>query len=218
MITIERRKRTDENYSIPFINEEEETFIIAQMASSGIPVHPWANYLCPILERRMLKCLEDFNQNILRNGTNGNNTKASNSNNVYSTGYESTMSENTSESILASGAEKSRDGGSISTAMRSLSKTKEELAELLRGFYNAPFTLQRICELILNPSAHYKSLDALCNGFEILLSVSSTIPMGTPEEVTRLQQEYKRVVSTNFPANNVSSLKRTDTVEMDIDS
>jgi hypothetical protein len=204
---------TNQNIIPTNTNDEdtEETSIILQMAQSGIPIHPWVR-LSPIVERKMLKCLDDFSIRL----NNGNKaTNSSNNIHAVAAGYESTMSENTSESTFGDGI--GDNGVGSYDAIQSLNKMKEELTELLRGFYNAPFTIQRICELILNPSAHYKSLDALCRGFEILLSVSSTIPVGTQEDVARLQQEYKRVVSTIFPANNVSNLKRTDTVEMDID-
>ena len=152
----------------------EDQAVVEQMARSGVPLHPW-QYLCPLLERQMLSCLENFRRTKPRDG------------------------ENTIDS--------------------SYQQKQAELVELLRGFQHAPFTLQRICELIMNPEAHYRTLDSLLRGYEILLSVSSTTPVVTTSEVIRLEEEYRRVKSSALPGEVAQGtpLKRTDTVEMDVE-
>jgi len=106
-----------------------------------------------------------------------------------------------------------------SVGARDYELRRNELVELLRGFFGAPFTIQRISELILEPGAHYKTLDALLRGFEMLLSVSSTVPVASPEEVERLRREYSRVVSSAMPGRSLDGrvLKRSDTIDMEMD-
>jgi hypothetical protein len=96
---------------------------------------------------------------------------------------------------------------------------KNELCDLLHQLSNAPFTLQRVCEIIQCPDAHYKSIDALSKGFEVLLSVTTTIPVASEHDVTRLQREYERVIASSLPGSSSGTpLRRTDTVEMEVDS
>lgn len=52
---------------------------------------------------------------------------------------------------------------------------KEALVSSLRGFEAAPFTLQRLCEVLVEPT-QYQATHKLLNGLEKILSVSSTIP------------------------------------------
>jgi hypothetical protein len=53
----------------------------------------------------------------------------------------------------------------------------EELLNLLQMFENdAPFTVQRLAEVLTNPS-QYQSTHKLMNCLEKLLSVTSTIPV-----------------------------------------
>ena len=147
---------------------KEEDALITQIARSGVPLHTWPDKLGPLVDRRMVECLEAFRIRTQHPGGDDYHTKV------------------------------------------------QELRSYLQNFDNAPFTLQRICELILHPEAHYKSLDALLRGYEILVSVTSTIPVVPPDEIVRLEQEYNRVISTAVPgANSGMALRRTDTVEMD---
>mmetsp|Transcript_33380 Transcript_33380/g.34007 ORF Transcript_33380/g.34007 Transcript_33380/m.34007 type:complete len:170 (+) Transcript_33380:145-654(+) len=50
-----------------------------------------------------------------------------------------------------------------------------DILHLLNGFDNAPFTIQRLVELLLEPSTQYTSTYKLMNGLERILSVTSTI-------------------------------------------
>ena len=58
----------------------------------------------------------------------------------------------------------------------------QQLLDALDAFDGAPFTLQRMCELIAEPARHYGMLRKLVYSFERLLSVSSTIEVPVPEE------------------------------------
>jgi len=51
----------------------------------------------------------------------------------------------------------------------------KRLVAALDMFEGAPFTLQRLCELILSPKTYYKSTTKLVFGLEKLLSVSSIL-------------------------------------------
>lgn len=44
--------------------------------------------------------------------------------------------------------------------------TKERLSGLLNGFYRAPFTVQRLLELLLEPNKHYRKFDKYARGLE----------------------------------------------------
>ena len=44
--------------------------------------------------------------------------------------------------------------------------TKEKLSGLLSGFYRAPFTVQRLLELLLEPNKHYRKFDKYARGLE----------------------------------------------------
>ena len=44
--------------------------------------------------------------------------------------------------------------------------TKDRLLGSLNGFYRAPFTVQRMLELLLEPNKHYKKFDKYSRGLE----------------------------------------------------
>jgi hypothetical protein len=57
------------------------------------------------------------------------------------------------------------------------------LLAALEGFQGAPFTLQRLVELILEPAQYYRSVAKLIFGLEKLLSVSSVLEVVDPASV-----------------------------------
>ena len=57
------------------------------------------------------------------------------------------------------------------------------LLAALEGFQGAPFTLQRLVELILEPAQYYRSVAKLIFGLEKLLSVSSVLEIVDPASV-----------------------------------
>ena len=65
----------------------------------------------------------------------------------------------------------------------------ERLLSLLDDFPNAPFTVQRLCELLLDPHRIYTtSTRKVCSALEKLLTVSSTVPtmaIATPKAGTQ---------------------------------
>ena len=55
-------------------------------------------------------------------------------------------------------------------------KTRDETLKMLSNFEQAPFTLQRLCEILSNFQAHYKSTHKLVHAINKLLAVTSTYP------------------------------------------
>ncbi|XP_078465695.1 serine/threonine-protein phosphatase 4 regulatory subunit 2 isoform X1 [Lampetra planeri] len=54
---------------------------------------------------------------------------------------------------------------------------KERLLKIVDGFTSAPFTIQRLCELLMEPKKHYKRTDKFMRGIEKnVLVVSSVYP------------------------------------------
>lgn len=55
-----------------------------------------------------------------------------------------------------------------------IDRAREEIHELLEGFHEgAPFTVQRLSELVLEPEKQYANLDKYLNALTVVLSVSS---------------------------------------------
>lgn len=52
---------------------------------------------------------------------------------------------------------------------------KSEIMKSFDWFYAAPFTIQRLCELLLEPSKHYRRTDKFMRGIEKNVLVVSTI-------------------------------------------
>mmetsp|Transcript_12169 Transcript_12169/g.19779 ORF Transcript_12169/g.19779 Transcript_12169/m.19779 type:complete len:182 (-) Transcript_12169:2354-2899(-) len=63
----------------------------------------------------------------------------------------------------------------VSASGNSYEESKGRLLSAIDLFQGAPFTLQRLCELILSPGRYYKSVNKLMFGLEKLLSVSSVL-------------------------------------------
>lgn len=81
------------------------------------------------------------------------------------------------------------------------------LEAALQSFDAAPpFTVQRLCELLLQPTAQYRSKEKLARALETLLSVSSTAPTGEAARrqealgVAAAEQRRKRRVADEGPA------------------
>lgn len=53
--------------------------------------------------------------------------------------------------------------------------TKERIVERMKSFNNAPFTIQRICELLLKPTNHYNRIDKYLRSLEKCIMVVTTI-------------------------------------------
>lgn len=62
---------------------------------------------------------------------------------------------------------------------------KEKVLEAVNCFNSAPFTIQRLCELVVDPRKHYKRTDKFMRGLEKNVLVVSTIE---PRSLVALQQ------------------------------
>ncbi|KAH9252218.1 hypothetical protein BASA81_009820 [Batrachochytrium salamandrivorans] len=73
-------------------------------------------------------------------------------------------------------------------------KQMRELVKLLRRFdTDAPFTIQRICELLVDPLPRgVHTVQQAMDSFRSLLQVTSTVPVGNLNQVAWLEQEYLR--------------------------
>lgn len=96
----------------------------------------------------------------------------------------------------------------------------EDTVRMLRSYdCEAPFTIQRICELLLEQQQQkYMRFKALINAFQSLLQVTSTIPRGNTEQITQLEREYRKYAPSPPPIQedeaSVGGLSRTDTLDM----
>jgi len=54
-------------------------------------------------------------------------------------------------------------------------ESKLDIIERINSFENAPFTIQRLCELILSPRIHYRRTDKFIRGLTKCVSVVTTI-------------------------------------------
>jgi len=52
---------------------------------------------------------------------------------------------------------------------------KERIIDRMKSFTSAPFTIQRICELLLKPNAHYNRIDKYLRGLEKCIMVVTTV-------------------------------------------
>jgi len=80
------------------------------------------------------------------------------------------------ERVLDDFLEMVQENGDVSCPTEEeFSATKEKLSGLLSGFYRAPFTVQRLLELLLEPNKHYRKFDKYARGLEKILSVVTTV-------------------------------------------
>uniref|UniRef100_A0A1E1XBF3 Putative serine/threonine protein phosphatase 4 regulatory subunit n=1 Tax=Amblyomma aureolatum TaxID=187763 RepID=A0A1E1XBF3_9ACAR len=68
---------------------------------------------------------------------------------------------------------------------------KTKVLEAVNSFNSAPFTIQRLCELVVDPRKHYKRTDKFMRGVEKNVLVVSTIE---PRSLTPLQQSNAAAV------------------------
>eukprot|EP00736_Rhodelphis_marinus_P003930 Rmarinus@m.25462 len=65
---------------------------------------------------------------------------------------------------------------------RSLQESIRLLLESFHSLPGPPFTLQRMCEVLLEPGKHYRKTIKLLNALAKLCSVTSVIPQSSPED------------------------------------
>jgi len=59
------------------------------------------------------------------------------------------------------------------------SEMKERMMEQFESYSGVPFTVQRLCELLVQPTKHYKRIDKFMRGLEKVMLVVSTIEPGS---------------------------------------
>lgn len=64
---------------------------------------------------------------------------------------------------------------------------KLQILEIIDTFPGAPFTIQRLCELVTNPTKHYKKTDKFMRGIEKNILVVSTVE---PKSMTYAKNEF----------------------------
>jgi len=86
--------------------------------------------------------------------------------------------------------------------------------KLLSEFSEPPFTLQRICELTLQPQRHYKTAKKFLFALEKLVTVSKTDTTLTLEEyekaIENLQQQQREQERRQKENNNTSNINETE--------
>jgi serine/threonine-protein phosphatase 4 regulatory subunit 2 len=76
----------------------------------------------------------------------------------------------------------------------SIQLIKDRIIERMKSFTSAPFTIQRICELLLKPNSHYNRVDKYLRGLEKCIMV-----------VTTVDPNGNKIFMENFLTNGVSS-------------
>ncbi|KAI1287475.1 Serine/threonine-protein phosphatase 4 regulatory subunit 2 [Halotydeus destructor] len=66
-------------------------------------------------------------------------------------------------------------GNTLNCPTFNYDELKKEIVESVENFYGAPFTIQRICELLTLPSRHYKRTDKFMRGLEKNILVVSCV-------------------------------------------
>eukprot|EP00906_Rhabdomonas_costata_P000563 RCo000720 len=88
----------------------------------------------------------------------------------------------------------------------SFAQDKEELLASLAAFRGAPFTLQRLCEILADPDRHYRNKDKLLFALSKQVTVLSTLePMLCPYEETSVGPE----LSTQLKSDDVKMEDKT---------
>lgn len=92
----------------------------------------------------------------------------------------------------------------------------KELVRLLRRFdADAPFTIQRICELLVDPLPRgVRTVRQAVDSLRALLQVTSTVPVGSARQVAWLEQEYLRFAPANAATAEAEGLTRTGTLDI----
>jgi len=83
------------------------------------------------------------------------------------------------------------------TVVNALISRKEELINKIRSYENAPFTIQRLCEVLLLPANNKQitSQEGLIASLERILSVKTTLTQISAESYMDLSQKNLRLIS-----------------------
>lgn len=81
---------------------------------------------------------------------------------------------------------------------------KERIFEQLESYTGIPFTVQRLCELMVQPQKHYKRTDKFMRGLEKIMLVVSTIDPNP--NVQKEEETSQTIVKQSFSNGGASSL------------
>ncbi|KAK3579394.1 hypothetical protein CHS0354_029701 [Potamilus streckersoni] len=87
---------------------------------------------------------------------------------------------------------------------------RKRILDALEKFHGAPFTVQRICELITDPRRHYKRSDKFLRGIEKNVMVVSTVDPFGRKIVSEPPKVMVNGLDVNGHENEKSSKKRTE--------
>jgi len=93
------------------------------------------------------------------------------------------------------------DGSTDESTLEDLKKFRAMLLETFDRFMCAPFTIQRVSELLLHPGKHYKSTAKLFRGLEKNILVVSTVEPVTLEQKLILKRTYDEKDKNNKKAD-----------------
>eukprot|EP01121_Diplochlamys_sp_Union-15-3_P010990 TRINITY_DN3152_c0_g1_i1.p1 TRINITY_DN3152_c0_g1~~TRINITY_DN3152_c0_g1_i1.p1 ORF type:complete len:241 (-),score=53.69 TRINITY_DN3152_c0_g1_i1:104-826(-) len=126
--------------------------------------------------------------------------------------------------LLTAKLEKVLGDFNTSAPLPDFEEKKEVLKKFLNGFTNPPFTIQRLCELLLNPSI-YSNTRNYVHALEKVLTVTSTQPTRSKEEynelVAKQQENFAAIKDSkakfNQKNNNNSTMDMSTEKPMDLD-
>lgn len=95
------------------------------------------------------------------------------------------------EEFLSKHPPKNQDGSENLEEINNLKNFREELIDSFGKFSLAPFTLQRVTELLLSPKKHYKTTPKFFRGLEKNIMVVSTLEMAEAEKRNMLKRQYE---------------------------
>jgi len=105
------------------------------------------------------------------------------------------------EEFLADNPPILNDGSTDESTLQDLKKFRAMLLETFDRFMCAPFTIQRVSELLLHPGKHYKSTAKLFRGLEKNILVVSTVEPVTLEQKLILKRTYDEKDKNNKKAD-----------------
>jgi len=93
--------------------------------------------------------------------------------------------------FLNSHPPKNLDGTEDLEEINNLKNFREELIDSFGRFSLAPFTLQRVTELLISPKKHYKTTPKFFRGLEKNIMVVSTLEKAETEERNELKRQFE---------------------------
>lgn len=121
---------------------------------------------------------------------------------------QSCMSLSTSDLNVSSSSTYTSNQNTANDA-NSIQLIKDRIFERMRSFNNAPFTIQRICELLLKPNNHYNRIDKYLRGLEKCVMVVTTVdPSGNK---IFMENSMTNGISTSNPSTPLITPTRSTT-------